>query len=338
MRHTVKLLILIPALGFLLWWGWSGNFAFNRPSLFTLFDQKSFYNLEFGRTSMGYARREIKTEPKSKETTIMEDSVINLSFAGQPFLFKTSSQTVFSDDGNLISAIFSLPLGHLGGQAKAVVEDRTLKCQISIAGVLHEAEVGLPPSGPILVSGLIPWLAHQSNVPLGRPIGLSLLDPVSMTFKPAELTVEDATDIADELGIFKLTLHFMGTENSEWVDAHGQLLRQYNPGFEIGLYLSNDEQALEIDKELQEALAKETKLPDGPLASLISGFLANNGLEALGKAISQGGQATPWTKVEAEPKGEPEMEPQVEPEGESEIEPEAKVKSETLNSDQTKSI
>jgi hypothetical protein len=302
MRHVIKLVILVPALGFLLWWGWSGNFSFNSSSLFDLLDLESFYNLELGRNNIGYARRAIKTNRKTDITYFSEESVVNLTFSGQPFLLKTSSETVFDRDGRLISAVFNLPLGGLSGRAKATVIGEVLKCELDVAGQLHEAQVPIPPTGPVLVSGVVPWLAHQSSIPLGRPIGLSLLDPVSMTYKPAELIVEDATTMSDELEIFKLTLKFMGTENIEWIDSQGRLLSQFNPGLEVGLELIRDATKIdEVSKELQKVIAQESSLPEGPLSAIINGFLANGGLDALSEAIGQGGQATPWVKAEPSP-------------------------------------
>jgi hypothetical protein len=296
-RDSIKLLILIPSLAFLLWWGWSGNFAFNRPALFTLYDQESFYDLEMGRTSMGFARREIRTDPQSQRSTLSEASVLNLTFAGQPVRIKTISETTFDQEGRLISASFSLPFGSLSGQATAVVEGQAIKCQLKIGETIHEAQAPMPPTGPILVSGLVPWLARQHNIPIGRPIGLSLLDPVSMAFNPAELIVEDDTQMSDELQVFKLTLRFMGSENIEWVDSQGQLVRQFNPALEIGLARINAAQSETARALLDQALAEESPIPEGPLGAMIGQFLANDGLGSLSKAISGGGQANHWSLV-----------------------------------------
>ncbi|MDR2387283.1 MAG: hypothetical protein LBE80_06840 [Deltaproteobacteria bacterium] len=297
-RNLIKLFILIPALLFLVWWGWSGNFAFNRASLFTLFDQESFYTMEVGRSSMGLARRTVKLDPKNNLTTLSEASVLNLTFSGLPIKIKTESEIVFDQEGRLVSADFSLPMGPLSGQAQATVDGQTLKMELSLAGKTHAAQAPMPPTGPVLVSGLIPWLAHQRNIPMGRPIGLSLLDPLSMTFKPAQLTIEDVTEMVDELQVFKVSLTFMGSENSEWIDSQGKLLRQFNPGLEIGLVAVRDNQVEQIRPQLEKALAEPVSIPEGPLASMIGGFISNDGLEVLSKVISQGGEASPWTLVQ----------------------------------------
>jgi hypothetical protein len=288
---------LIPSAIFLIWWGWSGHFSFNRPSLFTLFEQESFYAMEVGRSSMGYARRTVKLDPQNKLTTLSEASALNLTFSGLPLKIKTESDIVFDQDGRLVSAFFSLPMGNLSGQAKATVEGQTLKMELTMGETTHQAQVPMPPTGPVLVSGLIPWLAHQRNIPLGRPIGLSLLDPISMTFKAAQLTVEDTTEMSDELQIFKITLIFMGNESSEWINAQGQLRRQFNPGLEIGLTLQEGARAEAARLELEKALAEPVTIPEGPLASMIGGFLSNDGLDVLSKVLTQGGQASPWTLV-----------------------------------------
>ncbi|MDR1110621.1 MAG: hypothetical protein LBP92_08005 [Deltaproteobacteria bacterium] len=293
-RHAFKLAVLVPILAFLFWWGWSGNFAYSPGSLFTLFDQESFYGLDLGATRMGWARREIRTDPKAGRVSISEESVINLSFSGQDLQIRTNSDSVFDSAGRLVSAVFSLPMGAVNGQASATVDGQTLRCELRLMGQIRQAEVPLPPSGPVLVSGLVPWLSHQRNLPLGRPLGLSLLDLVSLTFMPAELVIEDATTISDELQIYKLTLRFMGTESSEWIDAQGGLRRQYNPVMEVGLVQARPDQYDLIRGELAGSGVGTEALTQGPLAELVSSFLANGGLDILGKAVTRDGQPSPW--------------------------------------------
>jgi hypothetical protein len=302
---AVKLAILAPALAFLAWWGWSGNFSVNSPSLFTLHDQEAFYALQAGQTSLGYAHRAVKEDPQSGLTTLSEESVLKVSFAGQPLTLKTVSETVFGADGRPVSAVFSLPFGNLGGEARAVVEGQELVCRITVSGQTHEARAALPPAGPVLVSGVVPWLAHQRNVPMGRPIGLSLLDPLSMEFKPANLIVENVTEMSDEREIYKLTLRFMGGENAEWINSEGRLIRQLNPGLGIGLNVLGESQFEVARAELDKAMAEEAPVPDGPLAALIGGFLSGEGLDVLGQALSRGGQASPWTLVPTESSPDP---------------------------------
>jgi hypothetical protein len=295
-RHAVKLALLIPSLAFLLWWGWSGNFAFDRSSLFSLEDQESFYTLELGQTPMGHARRDVKTEPETGRTTVSEESVLDLNFSGGPFRVRTSSQTVFGRDGKLSSAVFTLPLGDLEGQASAEVEGGFINCRLTLAGQIREARAPLPQAGPILVSGLIPWLSRQRDVPVGRVIGLSILDPVSMAFKPAELIVEDATTISEELTVYKLTLKFMGAENLEWVDSRGLVLRQFNPGLEIGLSLIRPEDSENARQELLKASEEGPRPLEGPMAAIVGGLLAADGLDLLSEAIGLGGDF-PWVKI-----------------------------------------
>jgi hypothetical protein len=298
--------LLVPALAFLGWWGWSGNFAVSAPSLFTLDDQEAYYTLQVGVTSMGFAHRLVKVDPVTERTTVSERSALNLSFSGLTVKIRSDSETVFDRDGRLVSAAFSLPLGNFGGTATAMatatVDGQTIRCRLRVGDQTHEAQAPMPAAGPVLVSGLIPWLSHQRNVPMGRPIGLSLLDPVSMAFNPAELIIEDATDMSDELQVFRLTLRFMGNESLEWVNAQGNLLRQYNPGLEIDLYAIGEDQYGATEAELAKAMAEDDAPLDGPLAGLIGGFLSGDGLDVLGKALMKGGEASRWELVtEGEP-------------------------------------
>jgi hypothetical protein len=277
-RHAVKLALLIPGLVFLGWWGWSGNFAFNKGDLYRLVDQERFYVLSLGGQPVGWARRAVDIDADGGRTVLSEETVLELSPGLGTIKVKTISSTVFDDRGRLVSAEFRVPLGDSEASATARAVGSRLECRLAIGERVKEASLRLPPSGPVVVSGVVPWLGHQRDLPMGRPLAVDLLDPVAMSFKPAELTIEDDTAEAEEIQTFKLTLRFMSAESVERVDSTGLLVSQYNPALESGLTLAGDEEAEAARAALA---APPTPLPAGLIGDLVDQVLSGGGLEAL---------------------------------------------------------
>jgi hypothetical protein len=304
-RHAIKLALLIPSLIFLFWWGWSGNFAVNSGSLFHLIERDTFYRLDLGVKAVGWAKRVISRNTGQNSLTMSEETLLDLTLGQSSLRFRTDSETTFDTGGRLTQAVFSIPLGGSLAQAKAAVERERLVCELSFGDQSRRAEVPLPPAGPILVSGLVPWLSHQREIPLGRPLGLELLDPVSLTFKPAELVIEDVTEPSDELEVYKLTLRFMGAENVEWLDSEGKLLRQRNPGLDMDLFLlEGDDLITEAQLALSGSGPRTASTPGGAAGDFLSGFLSGDGLELLNSVLGPGGSSSPlanspWLKPES---------------------------------------
>ncbi|MDR0355793.1 MAG: hypothetical protein LBJ64_08695 [Deltaproteobacteria bacterium] len=307
-RHLIKLAILVPGLAFLFWWGWSGNFSFNAGSLFRLTPSETFYHLAIGKTRTGLARREIVEDADNGQLSVVEESVVHIPPGSANFSLRAVSETAFDSSGRLLTADFTIPFGGLTALAKARRERERLIVDLSFAGETRQAEVALPPAGPILISGLVPWLSYQRDLPLGRPLGLELLDPISLSFKPAELTIEDVTEEADELQVFKLTLNFMGSETVEWIDSQGKRLRQYYPLMELGqTFILDPGEAEAARAALKEAAETRSQQPLGRGVGAIAGFLAKTGFELLADALGDapGLADSPWLKVPAQPADPP---------------------------------
>ncbi|MDR2443540.1 MAG: hypothetical protein LBE31_08485 [Deltaproteobacteria bacterium] len=275
-KHLVKLTLLICGLIFLCWWGWSGNFAFNYGALFSLTDQKTFYQLVLGTQPIGWARREVVTNPDSGELEITEESLLNFKLAGTALGFKTISKTIFDQRGRLVSAHFTVPIGSEMASASAIVDRDKLLCRLSLGGQAKEASLPLPPNGPIVVSGVVPWLGHQRDMPLGRAMGVELLDPISMSFKPGQLTIEDDTAQSAEVQTYKLSLSFLTSQSAQWVDAYGRVVYQYSPSLEAGLVLVDDPQVIQVANL---ALAgPPPEIPKGAMGDLIEQLISSYGL------------------------------------------------------------
>jgi hypothetical protein len=280
MRHFVKIPILVLGLAFLLWWGWSGNFAFDSGALFRITEMETFYQLQLASNPMGWAKRSVTKGPAEGLMTISEETLLKLNVLDEEQYVRTFSKTVFDDRGRLVSADFTVPLGAVSASATAKVEAQRLKCSITLGEKVKEIDISAPDSGPLLVSGVIPWLGHQRDVPIGRPLGLTLYDPVGMEFKPAELTIEDVTEAASEVQSFKLTLKFLSSESVEWIESDGRLTRQLNPALEAGLSLLYTENEIEKAKIALDNAPADGEIT-GPLADIISQALTDSSLDLI---------------------------------------------------------
>jgi hypothetical protein len=285
LRHLVKLALLLPGLAFLLWWGWSGNFASSPGDLYRLADQQHYYRLLLGGRPMGWARRVVMTDPDTSNLTMIEATLIDLAIGAETLQFKTYSRTVFDDRGRLLSADLVVPLGDVSAVVTAIAARGELKCRISLGERYKDLVVPMPPAGPVVVSGVVPWLGHQRNLPVGRPLGLELLDPSTLEFKPAQLTIEDDTAQSEEIQTWKMTLRFQSVVTIEWVDSTGLMVGQYNPSLEARLVMIQDEAEA---AEAAAAIARPIQAPPGGLvAMLIDQALRSNGLGLFSDLLDQ---------------------------------------------------
>jgi hypothetical protein len=101
----------------------------------------------------------------------------------------------------------------------------------------REKRLPLPPEGPVLVSGVVPWLSRQREVPLGKVLLVSLLDFSSMEFRQAELTVTDDTAESSEVQLYKVLIRTPGGDATEWLDANGHVTRQSIQSLQVDLLL-----------------------------------------------------------------------------------------------------
>jgi hypothetical protein len=254
LRHAVKLGLLAAGLAFLFWWGWAGNFIFTPGSLFRLTDANDYYIFSVGGKGMGFSRRQVAAGAPDQGFTVAEDSLVRLALpglgpAGAPPELRLRSEASYEPDGRLRSASFTLP-GLEGASAEARSNGGFLDFTASMGTLSRKVSLKLPSEGPILISGVVPWLSRQREVPLGKVLHVSVFDPANMQFQSAQLTVEDDTPAADEVQVFKVTLTLPAGVTTEWLDANGRLLRQRVDSLEAGLEL-----ILEGDPALAEAEA-----------------------------------------------------------------------------------
>jgi hypothetical protein len=205
-----------------------------------------------GQKSLGFARRLVAQEPNSKNFVMTEDSVINLSILVAEGEVRCESKAVYSPNGAILSSRLTIGLG--GGEkplAEVVgeIKDGTLKYAIDVADRHKEVAKPLPDEGPVLASGVVPWLAHQRDLPLGRPIFFSLFDPSRLEFRPASLTIVDVTAQAEEKKVYKLGLYLDPAQTEIWVDADGRVISQKASGVEFGLEAINVPSQLEAAKK-----------------------------------------------------------------------------------------
>ncbi|MDR1314148.1 MAG: hypothetical protein LBQ12_10760 [Deltaproteobacteria bacterium] len=262
MRHAVKLGFLALGLGFLFWWGWSGNFLFTPGSLFRLTTLSDYYVFSVGGSDMGFSRRDVEAGGPDQGFTVKEESLVRLALPGfggpapgagagearpggqeagsppppaAPEL-RLRSEASYGPDGRLRSAVFTVP-GMDGASAEAKVADGQLDFTASLGTLSRKVSLKLPGEGPVLVSGVVPWLSRQREVPLGKVLFVRVFDPVNMEFETAQLTVEDDTEASQEVQVFKVSLMLPAGSTTEWLDANGRLLRQRMDRFQAGLDL-----------------------------------------------------------------------------------------------------
>jgi hypothetical protein len=256
-RHFVKLGFLAVGLAFLFWWGWAGNFIFTPGSLFRLTTASDYYVFSVGGRGMGYSHREVEAGGPDQGFTIKEDSLVRLDIPGLAGLMgggpapsapppaggapaasvpeiRLKSEASYGPDGRLRDATFTVP-GLEGASAEARCSDGFLDFTASLGSLSRKVSLKLPPEGPVLVSGVVPWLSRQREVPLGKVLYVRVFDPVNMEFETAQLMVEDDTEASEEVQVFKVTLTLPAGVTTEWLDANGRLVRQRMERFQAGL-------------------------------------------------------------------------------------------------------
>ncbi|MDR1040088.1 MAG: hypothetical protein LBR80_07975 [Deltaproteobacteria bacterium] len=286
MRHTIKLGFLALGLSFLFWWGWAGNFLFTPGSLFRLTTLRDYYVFTVGGTDMGYTRREVEAGGPDQGFSITEDSLVRLALPGLvgaltrggaaspgtalhqdgaeaqggvasqdgaapqgvPPELRLRSEATYGPDGRLRSALFTVP-GLEGASAEAKVSEGSLDFTASLGSLSRKVSLKLPSDGPVLVSGVVPWLSRQREVPLGKVLYVRVFDPVNMDFETARLTVEDDTEASEEVQVFKVTLTMDAGSTTEWLDANGRLLRQRMDRFQAGLDLIGEGDSARAEAE-----------------------------------------------------------------------------------------
>ncbi|MDR2140629.1 MAG: hypothetical protein LBR11_02370 [Deltaproteobacteria bacterium] len=270
-KHLIKLAILIPGLIFLVWWGWVGNFSFTSGSFYAFEPREDYYLLAAGQKSLGYARRQVIVDERSKSLSLIEDSLINLSLLVTEGEIRSQSKITFSAGGALESASMIIglgpgekPLAEMTGQ----VQDGQLRYLVSVGDHRREVVRPVPEVGPLLISAVIPWLARQRDLPLGRPIFFNLFDPSRLEFRPASLTIIDVTAQAEEKKVYKLALYLDPAQTEIWIDADGRVLSQKATGLDFGQEVINDPRILETAKTALSAPAQPGILQHIPRALL----------------------------------------------------------------------
>ncbi|MDR3153124.1 MAG: hypothetical protein LBW85_02350 [Deltaproteobacteria bacterium] len=260
--HFVKLGFLAAALAFFFWWGWAGNFIFTPGSLFRLTSSTDRYVFSAGGKDMGYARRAVAAGAPDQGFSITEESLVRLSLPGLPQgELRLRSESSYGPDGRLREAEFTVP-GLSGALARAQAADGFLDFSLSLGTLSRKVTLKLPGDGPVLVSGVVPWLSRQREVPLGKVLYVRVFDPVNMGFETARLTVEDDTRASEEIRVFKVTLALPAGTTVEWLDANGRLLRQSVERFQAGLTRIPDNDAEAIAKA-EDELSRAPALPEG---------------------------------------------------------------------------
>ncbi|MDR2612739.1 MAG: hypothetical protein LBG06_07925 [Deltaproteobacteria bacterium] len=274
MRHAVKLGFLAAGLGFLFWWGWAGNFIFTPGSLFRLTARSDYYVFTVGGRDMGFSRREVDAGAPDQGFSITEESLVRLALplgaAGGELRLR--SEASYGPDGRLREAEFTAP-GIPGASARARVADGFLDFTASFGSLSRKVSLKLPPEGPVLISGVVPWLSRQREIPLGKVLHVRVFDPVRMGFETARLTVEDFTEAADEVQVYKVELALPEGGTTEWLDANGRMLRQRMDRYQAWLELIP-----EGDPALAAAEGELAKAPvqvDGALVDLASRYFMN---------------------------------------------------------------
>jgi hypothetical protein len=266
--HVLKIGFLVLGMGFLFWWGWSGNFIFKPASPFSFTSSENYYLFSIGGKEMGYAKRVVTADKPETGMKIAEESLVNLNLPGLSGELRISSEVDYGPDGRPLKALFTLP-GLSLAKAEAVIEKGFLNFSINLGPLSRKIEKPVPKEGPVLISAVGPWLSRQSEVPLGKVLILRLFDPSRMEFVSGELTVMDVSDASDEIQIFLVRLELPGGAVSEWLDADGRLIRQRMDNLEAGLDVIDgegpvkEEAALRLSEEPKNLLEGMGKtLPD----------------------------------------------------------------------------
>ncbi|MDR1395880.1 MAG: hypothetical protein LBK52_06910 [Deltaproteobacteria bacterium] len=236
-KHLIKMAILIPGLAFLIWWGWIGNFSFKSDSFYPFGPLEDYYNLAAGQKSLGFARRAVTVEEGTKNLVLTEDALIQFQLAIIEGEIRPHAEAVFSPGGTILRSRLTIALGP-GEKPLADIESRiengVLDYRFSLGTLSRVIQKQIPEEGPILISGLIPWLAHQRELPLGRPIFFNIFDPARLEFRPASLTIIDVTAQSEEKKVYKLALFVDPYQTEIWINADGHLVSQRASGLDIG--------------------------------------------------------------------------------------------------------
>jgi hypothetical protein len=267
LRHAVKIGLLAAGLGVLAWWGWSGNFVFRQGALFGMPQGEGWYSVSIAGKPMGYSHRVVGPEAQDGSFSVRESSVATIPIPGFPLSVRLESEASYDSSGRLKGAAFTVP-SLPGAKASIVADPRggKLSSSVSALGRLWEKEVPLPKEGPVLVSGVVPWLSRQREIPLGKVMLVSLLELPQAELRQAELTVTDDTTESEEVQVYRITVRTDSWEASEWVDAKGRLLRQSLSGIEAGLTLLEGEASVGLAKEALARPVREVpldKIPKG---------------------------------------------------------------------------
>jgi hypothetical protein len=237
-KHLIKLVILIPGLVFLIWWGWAGNFSFKSGSFYPFGPQEDYYRIVAGQNNLGFAKRQVSAVEGTKNLVLTEDFLLNINLAITKGEIRPNSKAVFAPNGSLLESYLTVSLDP-AKKPQVLVESRIIDGQLNykhdIFGSVKELKLPVPEVGPVLISGVIPWLAHQSDLPLGRPIFFNIFDPARLDFRPASLTIVDVTAQDVEKKIYKLGLYIDPMLTEFWIDADGHLMTLRAGGMEAGL-------------------------------------------------------------------------------------------------------
>jgi hypothetical protein len=282
MKHAFKIGFLLVGLGFLFWWGWSGNFIFNPESPFRYNSSDNYYLFSIGGKNIGYARRVVEADTPDAGMKIIEDSLINLDIPGLSGDIRLRSEVLYGPDGRPLEASFTVP-GFSLAKAEAKIDKGFLDFTVNLGPLSRKIEKPIPKDGPILISAVGPWLSRQSEVPLGKVLFMRLFDPTKMEFVSAELIINDVSEASDEIQLFQISLSFPGGVSNEWVDANGILVKQRLANIEAGLdiieqedpTIATAEQSLQQEpSDLMEGLA--LKIPE-----MLPGFFSNLPIDSL---------------------------------------------------------
>ncbi|MDR0547909.1 MAG: hypothetical protein LBI10_00625 [Deltaproteobacteria bacterium] len=252
-KRAIKLILLLAGLATLVWWGWIGNFSLKSGSFYPFGPREDYYALMAGQKNLGYARREVALAPDKKNLTLTEDFVINLSVLVAEGEIRCQSKAEFTSKGDFLSSRLGLGLG-LGAkplaEVRSEVKDGQLTYWIEVGDKRRTAAKPVPETGPIMISGLLPWLARQRDLPLGRPIFFSLFDPSRLEFRPASLTIIDVTAQAVEKKVYKLAVFLDPFQTEIWIDADGKVLSQKSTDLEFGVVAIENPQVLTEAKNI----------------------------------------------------------------------------------------